>query len=208
VTARVQGTTSRRLSLVAAVAALALLGAGCGIRDPYNSPGSATTSTAAVTTGAAAAVTGDPAPERGGTIPAAAVAAQNRLSADAPTATAQAALQRYGTLYVNWDAANVLARQRQLAAMSVGEARAQAEQAAASIPRDTLLTRSHVANHGQVVAVAAGRGAQTGRWVVVTRESTTGTGSYAGLPPTSHVIYAQVARVAGGWVVSQWQPQS
>jgi hypothetical protein len=47
------------------------------------------------------------------------------------------------------------------------------------------LIASHVANSGQVVAIAPGEGPDAGHWVIVTEEHTTGTGRYAGPPPRS-----------------------
>ena len=44
--------------------------------------------------------------------------------------------------------------------------------------------------------------------MVVTREQTIGKGDYAGLPPTLHVIYAQLTRTASGLVVTRWQPEN
>ena len=82
--------------------------------------------------------------------------------------------------------------QDQLAAISLGQARAQALQAAASYGHDSTLQASQVANTGTVVAIAPGQGPAAGWWVIVTRETTTGEGDYAGLPPTDHVTDAQV----------------
>ena len=50
----------------------------------------------------------------------------------------------------NWPTRVVVAIQRQLAAISLGQARALAQQAAASAGRDTQLTNSQVANSGDV----------------------------------------------------------
>ena len=44
--------------------------------------------------------------------------------------------------------------------------------------------------------------------MIVTSELTTGGGDYAGLPPTLHIIYANVTNTPGGWVVNGWQPQN
>jgi hypothetical protein len=193
-----------------AMAALAL--AGCGITDPYRGdPGpAATTSTSTSTTPVTAADNGDPAPERGGTIPAAAARAQQTLAAAAAAAAAtpRAALGRYARLYLNWTAAGLVTRQRQLAALALGQARAQALQAAASAARDPELTRSHVANTGQLIAITPGQGAAVGRWVLVCRETTTGAGDYAGLPAAVHIIYAQLTHTRTGWTVTQWSPES
>ena len=194
--------------LLAASAAVAL--AGCGLTDPYTTkqpsksvPNSTTTST----TKSTVATDADPAPERGGTIPASARATQSKLAPSAGEPSPESALERYARLYVNWSAPTVAADQRELAAISVDQARAQALQAAASYAQDQTLQRSGVANSGHVVAVASSI-TTPGQWVIVTSEQTTGKGDYAGLPPTLHVTYAQVTRASSGWVVSEWAPQN
>ena len=188
---------------------MALILAGCGLTDPYTKQHPATTSTSTSTsTTTATATNADPGPERGGTIPTAAQAAQNNAAPGAGRPTPQAALKRYATLDINWTAQTVAGVQNQLAAISVGEARAQALQAAASYGHDTTLQASEVANTGTVVAIAPGQGSAGGWWVVVTRETTTGQGDYAGLPPADHVTDAQVQHTGNGWVISSWSPQS
>lgn len=164
------------------LAALLIAGelAGCaGIADPYQ-----THSTAARTTSTPEATTpvdaGDPTPERNGTVRPRAQTTINRLSSGAARTSPQQALTRYALLYTNWTAAHVAADQRQLAAISLGQARAQALQAAASLARDPDLTNSAVSNTGSVVAITAGQGAAAGLWVLVTREQTTGKGDYEG----------------------------
>ena len=192
-------------------AALALILAGCGLTDPYSSQHPIATSTlrsTSTTSTTATETNADPAPERGGTIPSAAQAAQSTPAAGAGRPTPRAALERYANLNMNWTAKTVAGVQDQLAAISVGEARAQALQAAASYGQDTTLQASRVANTGTVVAIAPGQGSAAGWWVVVTRESTTGQGDYAGLPPTDHVTDAQLEHTGTGWVISSWSPQS
>jgi predicted small lipoprotein YifL len=186
--------------------AIALTLAGCGLTDPYTSQHAKTTSTSTSTT--SKSTNADPAPERGGTIPNAAQVAQNKLVAGAGTATPQAALERYANLDINWTARTLAGVQDHLSAISVGQARAQARQAAASYGRDRTLQSSQVANTGTVVAIAPGQGPAAGSWVIVTRETTTGHGDYAGLPPTDHVTDAQVQHTHNGWVISSWSPQS
>jgi len=194
------------VTLVALVVAGEL--AGCdGIANPYQRASTATPTTA-TPTAAEPPDTGDPTPERNGSVPAYAQGVINRLGAGAAAKSPKTALARYAELYVNWTAAGVAANQRKLAAISLGQARAQALQAAASLARDPELTKSAVSNTGSVVAITPGQGAATGLWVVVTREQTIGKGDYAGLPPTLHVIYAQLARTASGLVVTQWQPEN
>jgi hypothetical protein len=194
-------------SLFAAPIVIAL--SGCGLHDPYESATSRTTATTASTAStAASADQADPPPERGGTIPPGPQTAQTKLAAGAALPTPQAALQRYARLYLNWTAANVIALQRELAEISLGQAHAQALQAATSATRDPQLTASHIANRGELVAISPGQGAAAGKWVIVTSEQTTGEGDYQGLPPTLHIIYAQVTNTARGWVLSGWQPQN
>jgi len=209
-TGRVSRARVRARRLAVTLLALLVAGelAGCaGITDPYQTTGTARPTTSAPTA-ATPADTGDPAPERNGSVPAREQAATARLIATAGHTSPQAALDRYAGLYVNWTAANATANQRRLAAISLGQARAQALQAAASLARDPELTKSAVSNTGTVVAIAPGQGAAAGLWVVVTREQTIGKGDYAGLPPTLHVIYARLTRTANGWVVTRWQPEN
>ena len=102
----------------------------------------------------------------------------------------------------------MVAIQHQLAAISLGQARAQAQRAAISASHDGQLASSKVANRGRVIAIAPGQTSAAGQWVIVTTEQTSGPGGYQGLPPTLHVIYAQLTNTSQGWVVSQWQPQN
>ena len=190
-------------SLLVSVLAAGVLTA-CGISDPYG--GTTTVKSASTGTSATSATNADPAPERGGTIPSGARAAQSRVSAGAAQPTPEAALQRYAHLYVNWTAASVVALQRELASLSQGQARAQAVQAAASYSRDQTLAQSGVADSGRLIAITPNL-TTPGQWVLVTSEQTTGKGDYSGLPPTLHVIYAQVTHAPNGWVISEWAPQ-
>jgi hypothetical protein len=182
--------------------------AGCaGIANPYQTASTAKRITS-TPTAATPADTGDPTPERNGSVPSHDQGVIDSLGAGASRTSPRAALARYAEMYVDWTAAGVAANQRKLAAVSLGQARAQALQAAASLARDPELTKSAVSNTGSVVAITPGQGAAAGLWVVVTREQTIGKGDYAGLPPTLHVIYAHLTRTANGWVVTQWQPEN
>lgn len=198
------------LGLPAALVVATILG-GCGLSDPYTNQQRASTRSSKLAPGTSASspatvTNADPRPEQGGSIPAAARASQNRLAANAGRESPRAALERYATLDINWTAKTVAGVQRELAALSVGQARAQALQAAASYGHDRVLQTSQVANSGSVIAMAPGQGAEAGAWVIVTREQTTGEGDYAGLPVTDHVTVAQVEHTATGWVVSTWSP--
>ena len=193
-----------RQSFCALLLFLAAAGlAGCGLSDPYNTRQPRVTSTGAATV---AVTNADPAPERGGTIPAGARAAQNRVATGVTVATPEVALEQYADVYINWNAKSVADVQRRLAALSIGQARAQALQAAASYTRDQTLAESGVANSGHLVAITPSL-TTSGQWVLVTSEQTAGRGDYSGLPATLHVIYAGLTRTPSGWVVSEWAPQ-
>jgi hypothetical protein len=199
--------TRRPLTRLTAAALLTVLLAGCGLTDPYQQRTTTAhrTTTTAVTTRADQA---DPVPERGGAIPRSARTAEDKLAAAAARPTPRAALERYAQIYLNWNAHDVVAVQRELASISLGQARAQALQASVSAARDPELSAIQLANHGQVIAISPGQSSAAGRWVIVTSEQTTGQGDYHGLPPTQHIIYAQLTPTRSGWVVSQWAPQN
>jgi hypothetical protein len=131
-------------------------------------------------------------------------------SADAPVGvrgTPQAALAAFAGLYVNWDYRTLTSRQRELAGMSVGSARAAELQATASSRDDTTIAAAHIANSGTVLSISPEQGG-AGTWVIVTREQTSGSGDYEGLAAADHVTIARLARSGGGYAVSEWLPQS
>jgi hypothetical protein len=107
--------------------------------------------------------------------------AGGRAAAGGIAHTPQGALRRYALAYVNWDAATLVAHERQLAALAIGPARLAALQTAAGLGAGGSALATHrVRNTGTVLAIAPGEGAASGRWVVVTQEQTSGTGAYAG----------------------------
>lgn len=120
------------------------------------------------------------------------------------------AVEAFASAYINWDAGSVSADLRELAARSIGQARAATQLAAAQTADDYELVRGGIANSGTVEAVVPLP--RTGdEYVVVTRELTTATATtaYQGLQPAWHVALATVSQVSQGWwVVSGWQPQS
>lgn len=200
----------RPAALTIAAATVALAAAGCGIANPYANT-TARTHAATSTAPSRPALTGaaaDPVPERGGTIPTSVTRTQSRLASGAGAPTPRAALQRYAQIYINWTAGDLPARQQHLASMSLGSARAQALQAAASYRHDTTLISSHVTNTGTVVAITPGQGAAAGQWVVVTSETTRGRGDYQGLPTQLHVTYAQLTHTPNGWLITAWEPRA
>jgi hypothetical protein len=172
--------------------ALVLVLTGCGIHDPYTTT-QYTPSTASNQRAKVPDDDGPPPPHPTAT-------------ARGATPSAESALARYAALYVNWTAGTLAANERRLASLSTGQARAQA--LAEGVHPSPTVARYAVSNSGSVVAIAEGRGTERGRWAVVTVEQTNGHGPYQGLPATSHVTWATVARVGWGWVVSGWYPGS
>jgi hypothetical protein len=121
--------------------------------------------------------------------------------------TPTAALEAFSRLYSNWTYRTLTNNQRRLAAMAVGAARLAEQQAAASSQADTTIARGHIWNSGQIVSIA-GDLARPGAWVIVTREQTGGSTQYEGLPASYHVTLARLARLPGGYAVSEWLPQN
>lgn len=176
----------------------AVMLASCGVPDPYQGHSAATRLIAASTTSAPRA--SSPREADGPRTPSPPPATGPALAA-----TPQAALMRFAQLYVNWEATQLPDRGRELAAFSIGQARAQARMLAARAP---ALERHQVANAGTVVAIAAGQGQERTRWAVITNETTSGSGPYSGLPATSHVTWATVTHAPKGYVLSGWYPAS
>jgi hypothetical protein len=125
-----------------------------------------------------------------------------------PSHSPQDAIERFGTLYINWTYRSLPSVQRRLAALAIGEARAAEAEASAKTAHDDTLRIGRVANRGTILSIAPMRGARAGRFVVVTSERSSGASSaYVGLSARPHVIYASAQQVYGGWAVSRWQPQ-
>jgi hypothetical protein len=179
-----------RPPIIAAALTSAIALTGCGIHDPLNDPSPASS-----------AHSRPPGVARHLNLK----LRRSVLAAAAPTPTA--ALERFAHLYIRWNEHNLADNQRTLAAISIGEASSTQARAAAHTPADYELHRSHLANTGRIVAIAPSRPAQPGRYVVVTRERTTGRGTYDQIAPAYHLTLATVQHIPGGWAVSQWHPQ-
>ena len=160
----------------------------------------------------------DAAPSRPASAPAVSPGGRGEPTAPAPTppgtqlaremrASPREALEAFAELYVNWSYENLPARQRLLAAMSVGSARAAEQQAAASSEGDPAIRSGRIRNSGRVVALVPDA-IRPGYWVITTLERTSGSTQYHGLPAGYHVTLARVAEIHGGYAVSEWLPQS
>lgn len=185
------GCRLKRLLALCLLAGAVVL-AGCSNPDAP-SAGQRTTSTAS--------------PQNEGEPPAPAAASPASQAPAAVQRTPTAALTAFSGLYSNWTYRTLTAHQRTLAAMSVGAARLAEQQAAASSQADTTIARGHIWNSGQIVSIA-GDLADSGTWAIVTREQTGGSTQYEGLPASFHVTLARLARVPGGYAVSEWLPQN
>lgn len=122
-------------------------------------------------------------------------------------ASATGALAAFAARYSNWSYQTLAGEQRALAAISVGAARLSELQAAAASQGESTVSRGHIHNSGQIISIAADIDAP-GMWAIVTREQTSGSDEYEGLPAAYHVTLAKLAAVAGGYAVSEWLPQS
>lgn len=168
---------------ILAAAALTLMLAGCSNPDAGGPPG------------------GAPSVQSAGE-PAAPPPYEGAPPADVQ-ASPQAALNLYAHLYINWTSATLSGDQARLAAISTGQARLTDLQAAAETRRDGTLARAHITNTGTVISIAPDRTA-AGMWVIVTRQQTSGSGEYEGLPAAYHVTLAGLTRLPHGWAVKAW----
>ncbi len=112
--------------------------------------------------------------------------------------------------YINWNSADVSARLRALARVSVGQARSAASAAASQTAADNELKQGQIVNSGTIEAIAPVIGHRY-EYAVATRERTSAsaTDAYQGIAPAWHLAVATVTRLTGGlWVLSGWQPEN
>lgn len=184
-----------RLAAAVAAAAAAFALSGCGITNPYTATSTASSSTSSSSPANPGELPAPPPPT-----------AASQAPADVK-ATPQAALRQFAQLYVNWTYRTLVGDQRTLAAIAVAPERLSEQQAAAHSAADTTITRGQIVNTGRLVSLSPSL-TVPGQWVLVTHESTGGNPAYDGLQAAYHVTLATLARVPGGYAVSQWQPQN
>ena len=182
----------RRLGALLALAGVAILVAGCGLKDPNTVALGASTSTTSTTAPASAqtfTTSQHTAPNAGGASP-------------------QAAIEQYAALWCNWTTADLHAHERQLEALSVGGARTQEQLALASPTQQQGDTGpTDVTNTCKVESLAPGLADAAGQWVLVTASQTSTPGT-APLPAQYHVTYVGLAHQGGRYLVDSWLPQS
>ena len=226
----------RRLAGAAALLAIALALAGCGLlggarasraaAPTSSSPASTTAAAQSGSSSVATSSTSTSTATPGVGAPSATAIARARRTHELPTPAAPVrvtggwrtptgAVQAFASVYINWTAATVDARLRALARASVGQARAEMSTEAQEIGRDRELHAGGIANAGLIESVAplAGdpRSDTAHSYTVVTRERTSAArdNAYRGLVAQWHVSVASVTRLSDGlWVVSRWQPES
>jgi hypothetical protein len=178
---------------LAALLTVAAAATGCGINDPLND-----TALTAPRQHSTRSPNEQGTPGRG---------RPSRSALKAAASTPTGAIRRFAELYINWNAETLVAHQRKLAAISIGEASSTQARAVARTRADYELRRSQIANEGRVVAIAPTVPPRPGIYMVVTRERTTGTSVYDQLEAAYHLTIATVEQIPGGWAVSQWRPQ-
>jgi hypothetical protein len=192
------------LSLAAVIGAATLV--GCGPNDPYSAeqPDASKKDRAIQAPGTNA--TPPTVPPESGELPGRAPRKLLDEPTDFPEAgeTPQATLELAARLYGNWTSANATRQLGRIAAVSVGQARAELRQAAA---QSTVDHQQHGARSSATVEAirVLGRGPRR-RALVVTRERIVA----PDLPAEGwryRVTVAAIERRAGGWVISRWVPQ-
>jgi hypothetical protein len=118
-----------------------------------------------------------------------------------PAPSPGAAARRAAGFAMNWTSKTVAMNQRRLARLMTGEARTEAEQAAARLPTDPLLTAPGARSAGTVEAITRNR---SGDLLVVTKELV----NVGGLTDERfRITLARAKRVTGGWLLSRWARQ-
>jgi hypothetical protein len=194
------------LLAVAAIVALGLL-SGLTSHDPY-------ANTAPAKSGLAAPGA-DADRERADSQTARGVPGQNLPASDPPAISSQHAAgalpntpqqaARLGAqLQGNWTSTSAAAQQRRFAAISVGQARLDARQAAAEIPTDPQIQGGHARSTATVAAVIITGAGTVRRAMVVTHESVRATRVH---DIKWRVTLARLRRIDGGWAIETWEPQ-
>jgi hypothetical protein len=104
----------------------------------------------------------------------------------------------------SWTSESAPAQQERMALMSVGQARRDAQQAAARLPTDPQLAAGHATSRASVAAIVLHGAGGVRAGLVVTHERLTVNGA---TQERWRVTLVTVVRLAGGWAVSRWQPQ-
>ena len=172
---------------------------GCGPEDPYASNDQAA-GVRRPATDPQGSARGLPEGELPGTVPQ--PARQQRVAR--PARDPENALREAAALYGNWSSATAPARFRLLAAMSIGEARAQLRQIAAQAEADTQ--QRGITSSSRVISVAVSGHGRRRRGEVVLRSRATGP-SLPAQDTQVVVVEAAVARQGKGWVITRWEPQ-
>ncbi len=182
----------RRLGALLAVAGVAVLVAGCGLKDPNTVALGSSTSTTSTTASASAPT----------------ITTSQKTAPTAGGPSPQAAIEQYAALWCNWTTADLHAHERQLEALSVGGARTQEQLALASPTQQQGDSGpTDVTNTCKVESLAPGLADAAGQWVLVTASQTSTPGT-AALPAQYHVTYVGLARQGGRYLVDLWLPQS
>jgi type IV secretory pathway VirB10-like protein len=120
-------------------------------------------------------------------------------------ATPEDAARRAAELTTNWTGGSAARQYRELARVTIGDARRQALEAAARLQTDPQLAAPGARSTATVEAVANRHPSDARReLLVVTRERV----SADGLDETRwRVTLATAERRSGGWALSRWEPQ-
>jgi hypothetical protein len=160
--------------------------AATGCADPYSRPAQSRTVVPGEQPGPNA-----PIPER---------KPDRRVLAPTPHLAARRAALLTGT----WTADSAAPRQERMAAMSVGQARGDALQAAARLPTDRQLAAGHATSSARVAAMALHGTGRRRSGLVVTHERLRVNGA---IQERWRVTLVSVVLLDGRWAISRWQPQ-
>ncbi|HEY1853314.1 MAG TPA: hypothetical protein VGG40_01890 [Solirubrobacterales bacterium] len=188
----------RRPAAAAAILLLAaLLCAGCGVSDPYSQTTPSRQRPQPSSPAAAGEFSGQllsPSQRPPGT------------PVEVARGTPAEVAREVASLAENWTGGTALQAFSRLAAISVGEARAEFEQIAASAHDELERAVGYSSSRATVAGVVVKGGGRVRHVIVVVRRRITSP-ELTNLPPEYEVALATLRRSGRGWAVSSWSPQ-
>jgi hypothetical protein len=182
---------------------LAVLGAGCGVGNPYTE---STERTAGSEASAGRPRLPRPAADGEQSIPPTTAQQRPGWPREVAPGTPEEVARQVATLAGNWSNKTAPRTFAELAGVSVGDARTEFEQVAATAQTDVQETLGYDKSSATVVGVIVkGRGAV--RHAIVVARQRISSPEIPDLPSEYKVTLVTLRSFPGGWAVSSWAPQ-
>lgn len=190
----------RRATIAVLLVLAAIVCVGCGVADPYNEKTEATETSASRPRLPRPSADGEQPVQATGTEPGAGSPAE--VASGTPAEVAR----QVATLAENWSSATAPRAFSELAAVSVGAARTEFRQVAATARTDVQETLGYDKSQATVESVAVKGNGDTRHAIVVVHRRISSS-ELPNLPAEYKVTLITLRRLPGGWAVSSWAPQ-